>query len=113
MAEHGTHISDLVTSVALVDYPLIESSALALANQPVLARPVQGSAEELNALIPKPFFDYQRELQVRAKELAAVARRRDPASLSAAMGNTLQACISCHARYRREGESAPPADDPR
>jgi cytochrome c556 len=104
MQRHGAAMTDMVWAALFLDYESATDIAQEIAGEPRLARPLSRDASELNAVLPEAFFELQDELATRAAALAEVAPRRDPAALSAALGQLTDTCMRCHATYLREPE---------
>ncbi len=100
MSRHEAQMSELVWAVMLLDYPLAERSARAIANAP----PALAPTDELKQLTPD-FFAAQDQLKRHAARLATAARDRNDLEMSAAYTQIAETCVACHAAYVR-----PPAD---
>lgn len=96
MGRHEARMSELVWAVMLLDYPLAERTARAIADAP----PPLAPSRELEQLTPD-FFAEQDMLRQRAARLAAAARDRNDLEMNAAYLQVAQTCIDCHAAYLR------------
>ncbi len=94
MGRHEARMSELVWAVMLLDHPLAERTARAIADAP----PPLSPSAELKQLTPD-FFAAQDLLKERAGRLAAAARDRNDLEMKAAYLQVAQTCIDCHAAY--------------
>lgn len=99
MEQHAEGVTDLLTSVVLLDHEAAADVARDIADQPRLARPLPGQSDGLNASLPKRFFDLQDELQERARAVAKAAGSRDDRKLAQSFAALTQTCVACHATY--------------
>jgi hypothetical protein len=100
MASHARDMSDLVSSIMILDYDLIARTGDGIAADVNLSRPISRDATELNSALPEQFFVRQDELRAGAKALAAAGRARDPHRVAAEYGHLSEGCVRCHADYR-------------
>ena len=99
MRAHADGMRALVSAVTLLDYPGVAAATKRLLAEPRIARPVSGSAEELNASLPPRFFELQDELARDLEQLQHAAAARQPDALADAFGATARTCVRCHDAY--------------
>ena len=100
MANHTRDMSELVSAIMVLDYPLIESRARGISDDVTFSRPLTGDATELNSALPESFFDRQTALHADARALADHAHARDARRVAADYGHLAESCVSCHADFR-------------
>lgn len=97
MLRHGTDLGALETAVKAGDLPAVAVHARNIADEPRIARPLPGSADDtVNQSIPLAFFDFQDLLHQRAEALTKAAEARDQARVRAAYDDLGQTCGQCH-----------------
>jgi len=102
MQRHGKEMERLIRAVILLRYPLVEGDATAIASEPILARPIPGEEDDLNAALPERFYVLQGELRSRARALANAARARNDRQLGQVFGQMTESCVECHSVYTRQ-----------
>lgn len=108
MRRHAENTGQMVKAVVTLQYDEVERHARRLLAEPTLARPLNGDATMLNALLPERLFELQDALTAATETLQQAASRRDSSALSAAFSNVSQACVSCHAVYLQGRQAADP-----
>ncbi|MCA9548251.1 MAG: hypothetical protein KC613_27800, partial [Myxococcales bacterium] len=76
----GRHIRDLKAlrgKVQAADWADVWHRAKAIADEPRIARPVEGATDTLNAALPAEFYEHQDALSAEATALAAAAKAQD------------------------------------
>jgi cytochrome c556 len=99
MQHHGESMTELLSTVVLLDYEGTQRSAREIVEEPRLARPTTMDATQLNSRLPERFFALQDQLHMRAAQLEATATAHDPARLASAYGQLAETCVACHAVY--------------
>jgi len=99
MRTHARGMLELVSAVTVLDYEAVGVSAQRLVEEPRIARPLTGDANELNGSLPARFFEQQDELRRDLQSLQRAAAARDPEALSEAFAATSRTCIHCHESY--------------
>jgi len=102
MQRHGKEMEQLIRAVILLRYPLVDENATAIASEPILARPIAGGEDDLNAALPERFFVLQGELRARARALANAARARDDSQLGQVFGQMTESSVECHSVHTRK-----------
>jgi hypothetical protein len=105
MEQHAEGITDLITSVVLLDHEAAADVARDIADGPRIARPLPGQSDALNASLPKRFFDLQDELHERARAVATAAAARDDRKLAQSFAALTQTCVACHSAYLNPNEA--------
>ena len=101
MHRHAAQMTALVSSVAVLDYDGAARTAGEIFDEPTLARPVTG--DELNGLLPEPFFALQDALRSQARDIVRAAARRNNPQLGETFAALTRGCISCHEVYLAGG----------
>jgi hypothetical protein len=101
MASHAARMNHLVSAIMILDYPEIAEGAEQIAADASLSRPITGDATELNSALPEGFFVQQDQLRAQARGLADAARAVDALAVADAYGRLSEACVRCHAVYRK------------
>lgn len=104
MQHHAKNAQELLLAVALLKYDASKQLAMTVANEPRLDR----SAESGD--LSDVFFQLEDALRKNVADIADAADKRQPHLMSAALGKTVDGCVSCHAIFR-PGASAPQAAD--
>lgn len=99
MKRHGHDMQQLMRSVITLDHLTATPLANHIAAEPMLARPVEGGDELLNASLSREFFDIQEQLSSASAELARALAANDAPTISRAMGSLTAACVACHAAH--------------
>lgn len=94
MVRHGKDLADLYGAMRAGDRAEVARLAAAIAAEPDIAE--AGPPDSVNAMIPAAFFEGQRRLERRARDLADVAGATDGA-LGPAFESLADACDACHA----------------
>jgi hypothetical protein len=101
MQRHDSQMRALISRVVLLDDDGVARVAGEVFDEPALARPVAG--DELNGLLPEPFFVLQDELKARARRLVIASQRRDHAAVADEFGGLAKSCVTCHQVFLLEG----------
>ena len=110
MGRHAARTHDLLIAVTTLNFLEAREHASALIEEPQLARPLDGDATMLNALLPEALFESQDALIAACRHIALSASHRNPRELATAFGDLAKACVQCHAAYLKlspQGEIAP------
>jgi cytochrome c556 len=99
MRTHARGMLELVSAVTVLDYEAVGASAQRLLEEPRIARPLRGDANELNGSLPARFFDQQDELPRDLQSLQRAAAAHDPEALADTFAATSRTCIHCHESY--------------
>ena len=100
MAMHAQDMSQLVSSIMLLEYAEISTDADKIASDVNLHRPTSNDATQLTESIPEKFFVRQDDLQTAARILAKAGRTANPDRVADAYGKLAETCVRCHADYR-------------
>ena len=84
MDRHAIQVTDLITRVVVLDFDGAARAAGAIYDEPMLARPIGG--DELNGLLPEPFFALQEQLHFRSKRVVEAAAHKNAPDLAEAFG---------------------------
>ncbi|MCC7383182.1 MAG: cytochrome c [Deltaproteobacteria bacterium] len=101
MQRHGFDMTNLMWAMLFLENDVVAEIADGIAAGPWLVEPEPGEDDQLNALLPRRFFELQGQLAEQAKALAAAARAK-PANAQAvgrAFGALSETCVTCHATY--------------
>lgn len=101
MQRHGFDMTNLMWAMLFLENDVVAEIADGIAAGPWLVEPEPGEDDQLNALLPRRFFELQGHLLDQAKALAAAARAK-PANAQAvgrAFGALSETCVTCHATY--------------
>jgi hypothetical protein len=107
MGRHDLQMNALMTRVVLLDDDGVARAAGAIYDEPSLARPVEGD-DELNGLLPEPFFVLQDELRECARRLVIASSRHDRATVADEFAALSKTCVTCHDVYLRGAAIATP-----
>lgn len=99
MHTHARGMLELVSGVTVLDYGAVGASTQRLIEEPRIARPLTGDANELNGALPVRFFEQQDELRRDLAALRQAAAARDAEALADAFAATSRTCIHCHESY--------------
>lgn len=99
MRAHAAGMRELVAAVTVLDYNGVQQATARLLAEPRVARPVTGSADELNSALPDRFYQLQDELRGDLEALQKAAAERKPDALADAFGATAKSCVTCHDAY--------------
>lgn len=99
MEHHGRAAMGLTIAVVLLAHDDVSELALQIADEPGLARPRDGEADTLNSALPAPFFEFQDQLRLRARELSTAAASRNNGKMNVAFGKLTATCMGCHSAY--------------
>jgi len=102
MVNHRDSTTQLVLAVTVLNYPEAARLANEVASEPSIARPIDGSAEDLGTAFPARFFVLQDELKLRAEALNRAAVAGKPEAMATAFGQVMETCVSCHAAYLKQ-----------
>src|SRR4051794_11691873 len=78
MRTHARGMLELVSAVTVLDYEAVGVSTQRLLEEPRVARPLTGDANELNGALPARFFEQQDDLRGDLQSLDHAAAARDP-----------------------------------
>lgn len=99
MARHGNDMTELMSTVAVLDFEGAAKAARHVAEEATIARPVGSDATELNAQLPERFFQLQDDLKASARTMATAAEAHDANALADSFGRLARTCVSCHQVY--------------
>jgi hypothetical protein len=99
MRTHVRGMIELVSTATVLDYDATSASVRRLLDEPRVARPMGGGADELNAQLPARFFELQDELRANLETVGRAAAVRSPDALADSLGATMKTCIHCHDAY--------------
>jgi hypothetical protein len=108
MQDHGREMSILMWSILFLDDEGTKEVSRVIGSAPMIARPLPGPDQTMNAALPKQFFALQDALAEKAKRLAQVAssQTRTSKEIAQAFGELTATCVECHSVYLYERPEA-------
>jgi len=97
MGRHQDQMKALISRVVLLDDEGVARVAGEIFDEPALARPVGG--DELNGLIPEPFFALQDDLRARARRLVIASGKHDHEAIADEFAGLAKGCVACHQTF--------------
>ncbi|MBI2374396.1 MAG: cytochrome c [Deltaproteobacteria bacterium] len=97
MKGHGDAMTDLVWAVLYLEHDQVGRVAAEIA-EPGLGR-ARAEDDPLRTAFPETYFELERELLARSRELADTAATKDAAAIALAYGRVAETCVRCHAVY--------------
>jgi cytochrome c556 len=97
MREHLEAVQEVVAAAAVSDFEKVATAAQRMGYSEAMGR----MCEHMGAAAPG-FTEQALAFHHTADEITAAATKRDSAAVLAALSKTLQACTSCHARYKQQ-----------
>ncbi|MBI4696104.1 MAG: cytochrome c [Gammaproteobacteria bacterium] len=98
MRHHLDIVSTVVAALGREDYPAIAAAASDMGTTPETT----AMCRHMGAGGPADFTTRALAFHASADRLAAASGTQDRSKVLAALGETLQACTECHARFRQE-----------
>lgn len=90
-------MTDLVWAVLYLEHSQVGRIASEIA-EPHLGR-TREQDDPLRTMFPETYFELERELLARARELADTASTKDANAIASAYGRLAETCVRCHAVY--------------
>lgn len=97
MQRHGAQMGQLVSRLLVLDYDGAARAAGAIYDEPTIARPV--APDELNQLLPDPFFALQDDLKAQTRRVVSAAAQQDGRKVAEELGGLARTCVLCHSAY--------------